>query len=101
MAFLEQRLDARIEQGAQIGGGMHDAAQEVIGQLAHAQLAARVLAAAPAPAAEPAKKPTPPPPGKTLARAGAAPAPTKKKLTEEELRADFVRQRASGKFDDE
>mgnify|MGYP000249251279 CR=1 FL=1 len=49
----------------------------------------------------PAKKPTPPPPGRTLERAGAAPAPTKKKLTEEEIRADFIRQRASGKFDDE
>jgi len=52
-------------------------------------------------APEPAKKPTPPPPGKTLARAGAAPAPPKKKLTDEEIRADFIRQRASGKFDDE
>lgn len=53
------------------------------------------------PAAEPPKKPTPPPPGKTLARAGAAPAPTKKKLTEDEIRNDFIRQRASGKFDDD
>lgn len=52
------------------------------------------------PAPEPVKKPTPPPPGKTLARAGAAPATPKKKLTDEEIREEFIRGRQAGKFDD-